>query len=408
MTGENRQPPRQLQSVSISPDGYWVWNGQQWVPNVQPEQQQPQRSPNNPPGSASPAVPETSNGQPPVANTQPNNSSGRDVLLGMAVGLVLLLSVLSLFLGPLAVILTPLGGYGAYRIARYWRKERYFVSEEFLAHKEQIASFVAEHNELAQYITEIRARGTFEVGTSSTGGHAHLSSSENTSQWNYRRDRNVANFIAPNVHNCSLQVVRNAEADPIKYVMKYFGIKAQETALGDMEGLGVSITRLEEAIGNLKHREASITQEVDPPAFIIKHYPDELMAHVGVQLSPITVPYSVYIFEYVSAGGNSSQKTTVTLDTPTIDATVETLSQKIRWKKSAVGQRALMTSKLRTFIKDRDGYTCQQCSVSLSEQPHLLLEVDHIMPVSRGGLSTPDNLQTLCWRCNRTKSNKVV
>ncbi|WP_197023225.1 HNH endonuclease [Arthrobacter sp. MA-N2] len=22
-------------------------------------------------------------------------------------------------------------------------------------------------------------------------------------------------------------------------------------------------------------------------------------------------------------------------------------------------------------------------------------------------MSTPDNLQTLCWRCNRTKSNKV-
>ena len=29
------------------------------------------------------------------------------------------------------------------------------------------------------------------------------------------------------------------------------------------------------------------------------------------------------------------------------------------------------------------------------------------MPVSRGGMSTPDNLQTLCWRCNRTKSNKT-
>nr|WP_236724616.1 HNH endonuclease [Mycobacterium avium] len=23
-------------------------------------------------------------------------------------------------------------------------------------------------------------------------------------------------------------------------------------------------------------------------------------------------------------------------------------------------------------------------------------------------MSTPDNLQTLCWRCNRTKSNKVA
>jgi 5-methylcytosine-specific restriction endonuclease McrA len=116
----------------------------------------------------------------------------------------------------------------------------------------------------------------------------------------------------------------------------------------------------------------------------------------------------VYAFEYISAGGNSSQRTTVTLDTPVIDALVETLSQKIRWRKSAAGQRALMTSKLRNSIKARDKHTCQSCSVSLAAEPHLLLEVDHIVPVSRGGLSAWDNLQTLCWRCNRTKSNKFA
>jgi hypothetical protein len=403
--------PQQFQSGGMSPDGRWKWEGQQWVPNAQPVQQQPQRSPNNQPSSATPAVPQMWNGPPRVPSTvptQPNKDAGRDVLLATAVGLVVLLSVASVFLGPVWLILAPLGGYAAYRIARYWRKERYFASEQFLAHKNQIASFVAEHNELAHYISEIRSRGTFEVGASSTGVHAHLASSDNTSQWNYRRDRNVANFIAPNVHNCSLQLVRNANADPIKYVMKYFGIKAEETDLRDTESLGDSITRLENAIGNLQQRESSITQTVSPPKFIIKHYSAEFMAQVGVDLSPITVPYPVYIFEYVSAGGNSSQRTTVTLNTPTIDAMVETLSQKIRWKNSAAGQRALMTSRLRTFIKDRDDYTCQQCSVALSEQPHLLLEVDHIMPVSRGGLSTPDNLQTLCWRCNRTKSNRVA
>ncbi|RAE55164.1 HNH endonuclease, partial [Burkholderia multivorans] len=39
-------------------------------------------------------------------------------------------------------------------------------------------------------------------------------------------------------------------------------------------------------------------------------------------------------------------------------------------------------------------------------EPHLLLEVDHIKPISKGGLSEIENLQTLCWRCNRSKSNK--
>ncbi|MCG7582199.1 HNH endonuclease [Mycolicibacterium sp. OfavD-34-C] len=301
-----------------------------------------------------------------------------------------------------------LAGWGSYLIGRYILKERYFASEEFSAHKYRIASFVAEHNELAHYVAEIRSRGTFALGASSTGSQAHLASFQNTSYWNYRRDRNVADYHAPNVHNCSLQVVRNASVEPLKYVMKYFNIKADETHLAEVEKLGDDIARLQEAVRNLQKREASITQSIDPPAFILKHYAGEFMEHVGVELSPITVPYPVYIFEYVSAGGNSSQRSTVTFDTATIDTLVETLSQKIRWRKSAAGQRALMTSKLRNSIKARDKHTCRYCSVSLAEQPHLLLEVDHIIPVSRGGLSTPDNLQTLCWRCNRTKSNKVA
>lgn len=114
------------------------------------------------------------------------------------------------------------------------------------------------------------------------------------------------------------------------------------------------------------------------------------------------------MFQYVSAGGNSGQETAITLDTPTIDALIDAMSQKIRFRKTAAGQRALMTSKLRSLIKSRDNYTCRSCSVSVAAEPHLLLEVDHVIPVSKGGLSTPGNLQTLCWRCNRTKSNKLA
>lgn len=293
------------------------------------------------------------------------------------------------------------------RIVRHIRKERYFASDEFSAHKAEIASFVAEHNDVGRYTSEIRATGSFEVGASSSGAQAHLAEYQNTSPWNYRRDRNVANYQAPNVHNCSLQVVRNASADPLKYVMKYFSIKADKSMLAEVERLGESIVRLEDAVNNLHQREASITQSVNPPRFILKHYQEELMAQVGVELTPISVPYPEYVFEYVSAGGNSSQRTTVTLDTPTIDALIETLGTKIRWRKSAAGQRALMTAKLRSSIKMRDNHTCRYCSVSLSAEPHLLLEVDHIVPVSKGGMSTPENLQTLCWRCNRTKSNKM-
>src|SRR4051794_6305122 len=107
--------------------------------------------------------------------------------------------------GLLALILIWLIVWIAVRVVRYIRKERYFASEGFQAQKTRIASFVSEHNEVAQYTAEIRTTGSFQVGGSSSGAQAHLATSQNTSHWNYRRDRNVANYQARNVHNCSLQ-----------------------------------------------------------------------------------------------------------------------------------------------------------------------------------------------------------
>ncbi len=173
--------------------------------------------------------------------------------------------------------LVAIAARGSYRVGRYILKERYFASEAFLAHKKAIASFVAEHNELAGYISEIRSRGSFQLGASYAGSQAHLTSFRNTSHWNYRRDRNVANYQAPNVHNCSLQVVRNASGDPLKYVMKYFNIKADETNLGDVENLGDDISRLEEAVYNLQQREVSEHHQVGQSACI---HPEALRGRV--------------------------------------------------------------------------------------------------------------------------------
>ncbi len=52
---------------------------------------------------------------------------------------------------------------------------------------------------------------------------------------------------------------------------------------------------------------------------------------------------------------------------------------------------------LRWFIWERDNFTCRECG---SRQK---LTVDHIIPESKGGTLDPDNLQTLCHRCNCRK-----
>ena len=66
-----------------------------------------------------------------------------------------------------------------------------------------------------------------------------------------------------------------------------------------------------------------------------------------------------------------------------------------------------MTSTLREKIKTRDDFTCRKCSLSIKDERNLLLEIDHIIPISKGGITSEHNLQTLCWRCNRSKGSKI-
>jgi hypothetical protein len=285
-------------------------------------------------------------------------------------------------------------------------KKRYFASDEFKAVRDEIASVVQEHNEISDYVQEIREKRHFTVGRSTTGLNSHLAESKNTSSWGYKRDRHVAEYGSEFVHNAGLQVVRNAAADPIKYLMKYFEIPAAEEKLSEVEELGESVSRLENAVQNLKNREADIATTVSPPSYITRFFLKEFQEKIGLSIPPLEIPYPIYKFQYVSAGGNSSQETKIKLDSATIDSLIETMSEKIKFKKSAAGQRSLMTATFRNYIKTRDDFACKYCSVSISKEPNLLLEVDHIVPVSKGGLSVEANLQTLCWRCNRTKSNK--
>jgi len=61
--------------------------------------------------------------------------------------------------------------------------------------------------------------------------------------------------------------------------------------------------------------------------------------------------------------------------------------------------------KMKLKVFKRDNYTCRFCGKSPATYPELVLEVDHIKPVSEGGSNEIDNLQTLCIMCNRGKGN---
>ena len=63
--------------------------------------------------------------------------------------------------------------------------------------------------------------------------------------------------------------------------------------------------------------------------------------------------------------------------------------------------RQSIPDRVRHEVLKRDGYRCRECGASKDEG--VTLEIDHIVPVAKGGTNDIDNLQTLCKKCNRGK-----
>lgn len=64
-------------------------------------------------------------------------------------------------------------------------------------------------------------------------------------------------------------------------------------------------------------------------------------------------------------------------------------------------ERKPLSKKIRFEVFKRDSFTCQYCG---SKAPDVILEIDHIKPVAKGGKNEIINLVTSCFDCNRGKS----
>lgn len=71
----------------------------------------------------------------------------------------------------------------------------------------------------------------------------------------------------------------------------------------------------------------------------------------------------------------------------------------------AKNQRRIMTPKLHRQIKGRDDCTCQICGKYMPDG--VGLQIDHIVPVAKGGKTVPSNLQVLCSKCIAAKGKKL-
>lgn len=64
--------------------------------------------------------------------------------------------------------------------------------------------------------------------------------------------------------------------------------------------------------------------------------------------------------------------------------------------------------KLRLRVLQRDGFRCVLCGRSPALNRGVMLHIDHILPVAKGGATKLENLQTLCKECNLGKSDKIL
>ncbi len=97
-----------------------------------------------------------------------------------------------------------------------------------------------------------------------------------------------------------------------------------------------------------------------------------------------------------------------------VDQLVDSYQEKLKAKennlalldqaKELAAKRIKVMPSMRWQVFQRDGWRCVACGKNADD--HIWLEVDHIIPRSKGGKNEITNYQTLCNVCNIGKSNK--
>ncbi len=70
-------------------------------------------------------------------------------------------------------------------------------------------------------------------------------------------------------------------------------------------------------------------------------------------------------------------------------------------------RRRKIPVELQAQVCKRAHFLCEYCHTSEKWQ-YVRFTVDHIIPVSRGGTDTEDNLALACFHCNRRKGRRVA
>lgn len=239
-------------------------------------------------------------------------------------------------------------------IAVAWKlyERNYYKSKNFINMRNRIETFIVNCNDLNNHIEDLKE--TYIGINQLDYGRAEY---QDTSKYKYKRSELKKQKYAPNVYNCSRNVCDNARKQPFKYICKYFGIEENEKSLIRFEEVLNNFEAAEQGKKLLKREKESILNNIsnDIPFLIKRFSKKRLERELGFKSVDFSTMYfPKYIFKYISSGGNASMNCDIVMDIDNLNRFVNYLAEKVKFKKSAAGQRALMTSSLRQKILQRD------------------------------------------------------
>ena len=280
----------------------------------------------------------------------------------------------------------------------------YYESPDFLKIKETCKVLMNSQREFNEYIND-------KVQSISRLFGTRVVRNETINEDEYNYIRPYKKTITPFTVEVSATVFASAENNPMEYIVKYFypNKKSYPEQIQNLYRLVEELETLRDAKQIIENYKAEYQQYLGGvPDFIMENDKAGFYSRLGfatVDESVLTVEYK---FSYTSGGGMARRSFTVPMTEENISELIKVLESKLTASAFAKEQRILMTKKLRDLIKRRDNFTCCNCGNSTYAEPNLLLEIDHIIPVAKGGRTVEENLQTLCWKCNRAKGAKIT
>jgi 5-methylcytosine-specific restriction enzyme A len=109
---------------------------------------------------------------------------------------------------------------------------------------------------------------------------------------------------------------------------------------------------------------------------------------------------NIQIISFLKINEVNTQKKSQSTKQKTKNAEVRSLSKRKKQKRSRH-----ISASVRVSVLNRDRYKCVFCGRNSKQ---IDLEVDHIIPFSKGGSNDHSNLQTLCFDCNRGKGAREL